>query len=237
MMRQIPTVTKNILIINILLFFASNAIPVLDHNLTAFYIENGNFKIWQVITHMFMHGSIAHLFFNMMALYMFGSVLESYWGPKKFLNYYIICGLGAFALQQTFNYIEIHNAINHLSQAQIGQLLDPNITSIRYDTVEELNYSKKFFSAYHNGLVGASGCIFGLLIAYGMMFPNHELFLMFIPVPIKAKWFVLGYGAVEFFLAFQNRPDDNIAHFAHLGGMLVGYIMLKIWQRQGKLYN
>lgn len=168
---------------------------------------------------------------------MFGAVLEKYWGAKKFLNYYLLCGLGAFALHQFIDYLEIQKMVAAMPTELVEEVMLNGNAALQ----EGKNYTNDMAAslniAMNVGLVGASGCLFGLLIAFGVMFPNTELMLLFLPVPIKAKWFVLGYGVIEFLQAFQNRPDDNVAHFAHLGGMIFGFIILKLWQSQGKLYS
>jgi membrane associated rhomboid family serine protease len=167
----------------------------------------------------------------------FGALLESYWGARKFLNYYLICGLGAFALHQFISYIEIH----HLMAEMPSELLNEVLMNGRQALMESKNFvdhnAAQLNLAINVGLVGASGCLFGLLIAYGMLFPNSELMLLFLPFPIKARYFVIGYGAIELLLALADRQGDNVAHYAHIGGMLIGYIILKYWQKQGKLYS
>jgi len=238
MLERLPIVTKNILIINVLLFLACQVLPEqFETALTGYYFQSENFRPWQIITHMFMHGSVTHIFFNMFGVYMFGSALEHYWGAKRFLNYYLLCGLGAFALHQFISYLEIQKMISQLPSDLVREVFMNGNAALQ----EGKNYTNEVAAnlnlALNIGLVGASGCLFGLLLAYGVMFPNSELMLMFIPVPIKAKWFVLGYGAIELMLAFRNAPGDNVAHFAHLGGMIFGYIIIKIWQKQGKLYS
>jgi membrane associated rhomboid family serine protease len=237
MFNQLPVVTKNILIINILMFLGCEAIPALQEPLTGYYFESESFRIWQVLTHMFMHGGIGHLFMNMFGVYMFGALLESYWGAKKFLNYYLICGLGAFGLHQFISYIEIHHLMSQLPL----ELVDEVLTNGRQALLESKNFvdpgAAKLNLAMNVGLVGASGCLFGLLIAYGMLFPNSELMLLFLPFPIKARYFVIGYGVIELLLALADRQGDNVAHYAHIGGMLIGYVILKYWQKQGRLYS
>lgn len=238
MLERLPVVTKNILIINVLVFLACQVMPEsFDKALTGYYFQSENFRSWQIVTHMFMHGNLMHIFFNMFGVYMFGSTLEHYWGPKRFLNYYLLCGLGAFGLHQFITYIEVQQLSSELS----GDLLRQVYLIGNEALMEGKNFTNPTAAnlniALNIGLVGASGCLFGLLLAYGMMFPNAELFLMFLPIPIKAKWFVLGYGAIELVMALRNAPGDNVAHFAHLGGMIFGYIILKYWQKKGKLYS
>jgi membrane associated rhomboid family serine protease len=210
---------------------------MLKEPLTGYYFASPSFRIWQIITHMFMHGGIGHLFMNMFGVYMFGALLESYWGPKKFLNYYLICGLGAFGLHQFISFLEIQHLMNILP----SELLNDVLSNGHQALLENKNYvdadAAKLNLAINVGLVGASGCLFGLLIAYGMMFPNSEMMLLFLPFPIKARYFVIGYGAIELLLALANRQGDNVAHYAHIGGMLIGFLILKYWQKQGKLYS
>jgi len=237
MFNNLPAVTKNILLINIILFLACEAIPLLKEPLTGYYFERESFRIWQVITHMFMHGGVGHLFMNMFGVYMFGALLESYWGPKKFLNYYLVCGLGAFGLHQFISYLEIHNLMSQMPSELVNEVLSNG----RQALMESKNFvdhnAAKLNIAMNVGLVGASGCLFGLLIAYGMLFPNSELMLLFLPFPIKARYFVIGYGVIELLLALADRQGDNVAHYAHIGGMLIGYVILKYWQKQGRLYS
>jgi len=237
MFQQLPVVTKNIIIINILVFLGCAAIPALEPPLTGYYFGSESFRPWQIITHMFMHGSVTHILMNMFGVYMFGALLESYWGPKKFLNYYLLCGLGAFALHQFISYLEIQHLMSILPDDIIYSVLSEGHAAL----ADHKNFvdpdAAKLNLAINVGLVGASGCLFGLLIAYGMMFPNSELMLLFIPFPIKARYFVIGYGAIELLLALANRQGDNVAHYAHLGGMIIGFVILKYWQKQGKLYS
>lgn len=189
--QQIPVVVKNILIINIVLFAAkfllSNRFD-LDRYLDLFPIGSDNFKPHQFISYMFMHADLSHIFLNMLAVYMFGSILENIWGAKRFLNFYIFCGLGAAALQLAIS----------------------------------------AFNNEYTILLGASGAVFGLLVAFAMMFPNTELQLYFI-IPVKAKYLVIGYALFELYNGFFSH--DNVAHFAHLGGLAVGIIILLIWKR------
>ncbi len=189
--QQIPMVVKNILIINIVLFVArfllSDKID-LDRYLDLYPIGTPYFKPHQFITYMFMHADMVHIFFNMIGVYMFGSILENIWGAKRFLNFYILCGLGAAAAQLGISY----------------------------------------FNDQYTILLGASGAVFGLLVAFAMMFPNTELYLYF-AIPIKAKYLVIGYALFELYNGFFSH--DNVAHFAHLGGLVVGIIILLIWKR------
>ena len=223
--QSLPTVTKNILIINILLFaatwfFEKQGIDLINI-LGLHYIKAPDFKPYQFVTYMFMHGGFMHIFFNMYAVYMFGSILENTWGPKRFLFYYIFTGLGAAAIQLLVYYFQLM-PIMEQTNALLAETKDYILQS---QIIEQRD-------AYLNRMivVGASGSLFGLLIAFGMIFPNTELMMMFIPIPIKAKYFVAGYGAIELFSGIHNSSADNVAHFAHIGGMLFGFILLMIWK-------
>jgi len=224
----LPVVVKNLLIINILFFvatwvFASRQIDLINL-LGVFYFDSPHFRPWQLITHMFMHGGWEHILFNMFALYMFGSVLENVWGPRRFLIYYLLTGLGAISLQMAVQAAELYSMIGGIT--------------IHPDTViaGQAIYSK-INSIYAYPMVGASGAIFGLLIAFAMLFPNAELFLFFIPIPVKAKYLLPTYILLELYLGVSQFSGDTIAHFAHLGGALVGFIILKTWNtgRPGRL--
>ena len=229
-MRSATPVVKNIIIINVLFFLGSMAIPGLDNALSGYYWSSPNFQPWQIVTHMFMHAGVGHIFFNMYGLYLFGSALESYWGPKRFLTYYIASGLGAFVLHNAMTYYELSQIIPQLS------LSDWDL--VRAEGANAMNNGQNFIdplmrkanATLNTGMVGASGAVFGILLAFGMLFPNTELMLLFPPIPLKAKWLVFGYGALELYSAMQANPGDNVAHFAHLGGRISGYILLKYWQ-------
>ena len=207
----LPTIVKNILIINGLLFLATVTLNSqgidLRRVLGLYHWNSENFNTWQIISHMFMHGDFTHLFFNMFAVWMFGTQLENLWGSKRFLNYYILTGFGAAIL---------HFIIFHFYEL-------PSMP---------LNYQNILISKHI--VLGASGCLFGLLVAFGLLFPNTRLFFLFIPFPIKAKYFVIIYGLAELYYGIQNNPADNIAHFAHLGGMLFGFLIIKYWQYTNK---
>ena len=218
----LPLVVKNLLIINGLLYLADIVMARygidLGNILGLHFFMASDFHAYQLFTYMFMHGNFSHLFFNMFALWMFGNTLENIWGSKRFLLYYILCGLGAGLVQEGVQYIEY---VVTLSQYQNVNMGGGQIIPM----AEYLNYMTT---------VGASGAIYGLLLAFGMMFPNSMIYLYFF-VPIKAKWFVIGYAVIELLTGvFSN--GDHVAHFAHLGGMLVGLIILLIWKKKGRLY-
>lgn len=220
--NSIPPVTKNLLIINVLMWLATIAIGINPETgsyrlvdwLGLHIIGAEKFNVAQLITYMFLHdpSSFGHVFFNMFSVFMFGRTLEEVWGGKRFLFYYITTGIGAGLIQEATWYIEYGSAISH------------DVALVGWEVL----------SHHINGFVtiGASGAVFGILLAFGMLFPNAPLYLMFIPVPIKAKWFVLGYGIIELFLGVSST-SDGIAHFAHLGGMLVGVILILYWRKKG----
>lgn len=235
---SIPPVTRNLLIINVLVFLAYallKSVPMLEY-LALFYYKSPYFMPHQFITYMFMHGSFGHLFFNMFALFMFGRTLEMVWGPKRFLIYYLATGIGASLL---------HLLIVHAQVLSLEGMVSPDvlhnfyssITSNVQPTMEELGVLKKIAQTINVPMVGASGAIFGILVGFGMLFPNAELMMIPIPIPIKAKYFVIGYGALELFLGLSNSPSDNVAHFAHLGGLLTGLIFLLYWKKKGTLHG
>ena len=228
-MNNIPPVVKNLLIINVIFFFATwlfqqqgNAI---QEYLAVFYFDSPYFKIWQPITYMFMHGSIAHIFFNMFALYSFGSILEAHWGGKRFINFYLITGLGALALQWGVQAFEVY------------QLTGSSVNNLATLTVQNESDLRTLQQIYFGPMVGASGAIFGLLVAFGMLYPNLEMYIMFIPVPVKAKYIVPVYIVLELVLGFSKIEGDSIAHFAHLGGALIGFILVKIWRNKTTYYD
>ncbi len=224
MLQNAPQVVKNLIIINVLFFVASMLVGE-DQAVTwlaGTYPGSPFFQPWQIITHMFMHGGLGHLFFNMFALYMFGSQLERLWGPQRFLNYYIISGLGGFFLHEFFIGLDFYQTYGTFFPDR-AQLVPSGMTDRQAIYILESTFGR---------VVGASGAVFGILLAFGLLFPNTRLMLLFPPIPIKAKYFVMGYGLIELGLALDNGSGDNVAHFAHLGGMLFGYILLKRWQKE-----
>ncbi|MBQ3580934.1 MAG: rhomboid family intramembrane serine protease [Bacteroidales bacterium] len=197
---MLPTGVKHLLIINVLMFAATYVLERLGYlqitNMLCLWpLGSGLFRIWQPLSYMFMHAGLDHIFFNMFALWMFGYVLENYWGTKRFVAYYLVCGIGA--------------AITHMAMSLLFKM--PLVPT-----------------------VGASGAVYGILLAFGMMFPNERIYLYFL-MPIKAKWFVIGYAAIELFEGFFRA--DNVAHFAHLGGMLFGLILILLWRRRNRNDN
>lgn len=213
----LPLVVKNLLIINGIFFLATIAMDMVWHidlaqYLGLHYIGASDFRPYQFVTYMFMHGSFAHLFFNMFALWMFGNAIENAWGPKRFLIFYFVCGIGAGLTQELVQYIQFSD-IHNFQNVNLGGRIVP---------VED----------YLNMLttVGASGAVYGILLAFGMMWPNSMIYLYFL-IPIKTKWFVLIYGLLELFTGFSSI--DNVAHFAHVGGMVFGLLLILYWKNQG----
>ena len=217
----LPVVVKNLVIINGILFLAEFVLARfsidLSNTLGLHFFMASDFRPWQLLTYMFMHGNFSHLFFNMFALWMFGATLENIWGPKRFLLLYVLCGLGAGLMQEGVQYIEYVTSLSHYQNVNMGGHIIPMGQYLNYMTT-----------------VGASGAIYGLLLAFGMMFPNSMIYLYFL-VPIKAKWFVIAYAVIELLTGIFST-GDHVAHFAHLGGMLVGLIILLVWKKKGRLY-
>ena len=225
---NLTPVVKNLLIINLIFFLVFILFDRMDPRgpittlFGAFYFNSPAFRPWQIITYMFMHGGWAHILFNMFALFSFGPILESTIGPKKFFNMYFICGIGAVLLQMLVQAIQVHNITGGFTIAQ------PQIEASYYQYGGI--HAQKLFDIYHGPLVGASGAIFGILVAFAMLYPNLELMIMFIPVPVKAKYIIPVYIVFELYSGFSQFSGDNVAHFAHLGGALIGFIMVKIWR-------
>lgn len=201
-MKNLPTITKNLLIINGLIFMAELALPKafpalhLESEMALYYVGSPWFRLYQPVTYMFAHASIDHIFFNLFALWMFGRILENVWGPKRFLTYYMACGLGAAAMQELLQFAGV---------IPVGQ-----------------------------SVIGASGAVYGLLLAFGVLFPNMEMYIIPFPFPIKAKWMVIGYTVIELLEGIFSF--GNVAHFAHLGGMVFGFLLILYWRKHGKSY-
>lgn len=224
-MRNIPTITKNLLIINIAAFVATMLYGkdaygeyLLNDTLGLHFFLAPDFHIYQLFTYMFMHGGFEHILFNMFALWMFGCVVENVWGPKKFLFYYISCGVGAGLFQELAQFVQFYvvasSGIPGFSLSDIWAVAAANGASLNSWTT-----------------VGASGAIYAILLAFGMIFPEERIFIFPLPIPIKAKWFVMGYAAIELFSAIATT-GDGVAHIAHLGGMVFGFFMIRYWNKQ-----
>jgi rhomboid-like protein len=240
---HIPPVVKNLLIINVIFYIATLMFggPMMTQVLGVHYFDSPDFRIWQVITYMFMHdfSSLFHIMFNMFALYTFGSTIEYTMGSKRFLNFYLITGLGALALQLMVQSIEVYNISGSI--VNNGSFMVDSLKrtiSFNPDLISK-DQASTLLGIYLTPMVGASGAIFGLLIAFGMLFPNAELFIMFIPVPVKAKYIIPVYVLLELVLGVKQFSGDSVAHFAHLGGALFGFILVKIWhlKRHDNFYD
>ncbi|MDY4498290.1 MAG: rhomboid family intramembrane serine protease [Prevotella sp.] len=218
-MRNIPVVTKNLLLVNIIAFVATWILQLrgLDLNelLGLHFFMAADFQVWQLLTYMFLHSGFTHILFNMFALWMFGVVIENVWGPKKFLFYYISCGVGAGIMQEIAQFFSFYFTIS----AQDPTIGFGELFAIGHQLSTQLNGWTT---------IGASGAVYAILLAFGMIFPNERIFIFPLPIPIKAKWFVMFYVAIELFSAMSSS-GDNVAHMAHLGGMLFGYLMIRYW--------
>lgn len=225
--NYLPPVIKNLLIINGLVFLATMAFPDLLGKLALYFPTSPNFQPYQIVTHMFTHGSLSHIFFNMFALWMFGAMLENVWGPKRFLTFYLITGLGAAFLHMGFNAYELQHAVGTLT---------PDVTiNGDYYTGNFSEHQMSKIASCWAPTVGASGAVYGILIAFGMLFPNTLIYL-YLLIPIKAKYLVVILIAIEIYMGFVNSPTDNIAHFAHLGGALFGFLLVKYWSRDKRKF-
>jgi len=262
-MYRISPVVKNLLIINVL-FFAATYLSGMQFNidltrhLALYYPASEYFRPYQYVTYMFMHGGMAHIFFNMYALWLFGTAIENAWGGKRFLFYYFFTGIGAAVLHTLVNYFVNSGMVSDITAFQntpSPELFKQFVESHKwyfnqnvYDFIHQWSLSpnnpgyvatalENMRNIYQTTIniptVGASGAVFGILLAFGMMYPNAQLMLIIPPIPVKAKWLVVGYGALELVLAF-SQPGSNIAHFAHLGGMLFGFILIKYWIAQAR---
>ncbi len=238
-MGRMTDTVKVLLIINVIFFIGTLTVGEYTYKLfSLWFFQNDNFGVWQIITHMFMHGSFMHILFNMYALWAFGSPIEQMLGQKKFLFFYFSCGIGAAIIHSLVNYFHVQSGYNALVEAGmtpegIKQLLNTGqystaiLESVSRDTLESL------YISFNTPAVGASGAIYGILVAFGMLFPNVALFLIFVPVPIKAKIFIPVLIAIDLFsgLTGYSLFGGGIAHFAHVGGALFGFIMMWYWKK------
>jgi len=241
-LRNIPSVTLNLLIINVLFFLANDLISVrfgvdLNRFLGLHFVKSSFFYPFQFISYMFMHGNWAHLFFNMFGLFMFGRVLEHFWGGKKFLLFYFIAGIGAGLVQEIVWYIDYLSVIQNVSYENLLIVKQEGYAVLQDDKNYSDEYLGRLNILLHTATIGASGSLFGILFAFGFMFPKEKIMLIFLPIPIPARIFVIIYAVAELFFGVANFSWDNIAHFAHLGGALFGLIMIFWWRKKGKLFN
>ena len=236
-MGRITEIVKHLLIINIIFFFASSVLGEIMYDLFAMhYPNNPNFFIWQPITHMFMHGDLTHILFNMFGLWMFGTPLEQMWGKQKFIFFYISAGLGAALLQATIYHIDIVSvnqilSENGLSKGEIDLFYETG--RLNTSLIQSIGEDRLFsgIQSFKALMVGASGALYGILVAFAILFPNVQLMLLFPPIPIKAKYFVPILILFDLFFGFTSYSVGPIAHFAHVGGALTGFIMMWYWKK------
>jgi membrane associated rhomboid family serine protease len=241
MFPQLTPVTRNIIILNVIFFAVTFLLPNLDLEslLAGYFPLSPNFRSWQIVTHMFMHGSVMHIVFNMLTLYSFGPVLEQVLGQKKFIILYFAAGLGGFLLYNLWNYYEVSQITNFLTSKdfdihEIYKYANFNYNGerpINSNDPEVIDAAKKLFVILSTPMVGASGAIFGVIAAFSTLFPDAKLIFMFIPFPIKAKYLTPIIIVVSLFLGFGQFSGDNIAHFAHLGGALIGFLYIWNWKK------
>ena len=237
-MNPLPTVTKNLLIINVLMFLAALAAERygidLGEYLGLHFILSEQFNAAQFFTYMFMHAGFLHVFFNMFAVWMFGRILEQVWGPKRFLTYYLICGIGAGIIQELVTGIHYYTLQAGLSPEAVEAVMREGGDALQ----QGMNFVDPVLGnlnlTLHSSTVGASGAVYGILLAFGMLFPNERMFIFPLPMPIKAKWFVIGYAVIELYAGLANNAADNVAHFAHLGGMIFGFFLIMYWKKKNK---
>jgi len=240
--NMLPPVIKNLLIINVLFYLATLALSsTFNYDLVRLlglhFPLSQDFGVWQIVSYMFMHSptSFMHILFNMFALWMFGNTLENVWGSKRFLNYYLITGIGAGIVQIIVAWFRISAVEAGMAAEQITIVLQEGADVIS----KGMNYQDpamaELNAIINTPTVGASGAVFGILLAFGMMFPNSLIYVYF-AIPVKAKYFVMIYGAIELYSGFANNAGDNVAHFAHLGGMIFGFFLIKYWKKKGMLY-
>lgn len=234
----IPPVVKNLIIINVimlLLMYIGKAVWGIDLNsiLGIYFPKSEHFRSWQVVTHMFMHGGFIHLFFNMFALWMFGRILEQVWGPRRFLLYYLVTGLGAAFTHEFVQWLQYRHLMAALTPEQLQYIYDSGSQLLNQGKNFADNSMGQLNMILNIPTVGASGAVYGVLLAFGVLFPNTQLMFIFPPIPVKAKYVVIGYGVLELYLAITS-PGSNIAHAAHIGGMLFGYILIRYWRKTTK---
>lgn len=241
MLNNLTPVVRNLLIVNVILFILKRQ-GFNDDWLMLHYFEAPDFHIYQLVSYLFIHADLGHIFGNMFALFMFGPLLERLWGAKRFIIFYFVCGIGAGLLYSVIHYFEL-SELRRITEVCLQDPTPLNLNSyaahqgfsdllggrpMTVDLVRQY-YSQVLSSGV---LEGASGAIFGILMAFGMLFPNTELFMFLIPFPIKAKYFVTLYGLYELYAGIQRAHGDNVAHFAHVGGMLFAFILIRYWGSQ-----
>lgn len=239
--RQLPPVTKHLIIINVIIWLALQFMsPAMQNKFidvcALHYFSSDSFNPAQLILYMFVQKDFFHLFFNMFAVFMFGMVIERTFGSKRFLFYYISCGIGAALIQLGVFAIMIAHYASMLPEGETVQHIISYPVPSGYMLSTGVSSIDNIWSLVNTPCIGASGAVFAILLAFGMLFPRAPMYLFFIPVPVQARWVVLGYGALELLQGLSNNAGDNVAHFAHLGGMLIGLILLLWWKKKG-LFN
>ncbi|MCQ2068646.1 MAG: rhomboid family intramembrane serine protease [Bacteroidaceae bacterium] len=225
-MNKLPPVTKNLLIINVLCWMGTMALGKYGidlHKLFGLHFFLApSFKIWQLVTYMFLHDGFQHIFFNMFAVWMFGRVMEVEWGPRKYLLFYLVCGIGAGLMQELCQFVHYELVYANYEVVAMGGGV----------TIPMMQYLDRILT------VGASGAVYGILLGYGMTYPENRIVVLFpVPFPVKAKWLVVGYVVLELVLGLRNSAADNVAHFAHLGGMLAGFLLILYWKHKERKDN
>ncbi|MDX2361200.1 MAG: rhomboid family intramembrane serine protease [Crocinitomicaceae bacterium] len=233
---NMPDVVKNLLILNVLFFLATVVMQgqgIDLHRMLGMHYPSSNlFRPYQVITHFFMHGDFYHLLFNMFGLVIFGSHLERTWGKKRFFIFYFVTAIGALFLHTLVQGIEIYQITGEIfPQFDVYNIREVAGNRITWDVNPGTQAYADASSHYVVGILGASGAVYGLLMAFALLFPNTQFMLLFPPIPIKAKWMAIILGAMALYQAYQNSAEDSVAHFAHLGGMLFGFILIYIWRK------
>lgn len=237
-MNRIPVVTKNLLAINVVMFLAlivadKNGID-LNNILGLHFYMSEEFHPYQLVTYMFMHGGFSHLFFNMFALFMFGRTLEYVWGPKRFLIFYVVAGLGAAFVQELVGAVRFYNLVEGVDAEMLTLVFEEGVAALREGKNFILPKLAELNLVLNSQTVGASGAVYAILLGFGMLFPNERMYVFPVPFPIKAKYFVIGYALIELYMGTMGTPD-GVAHFAHLGGMLFGFLLIKLWRNKGEI--
>ena len=236
-MNAISDSVKHLIIINAIFFLATLIFGDIIYNLFSLhYFENPRFEIWQPLTHMFMHGNLNHILFNMFGLWMFGSPLEKMWGRNKFIYFYLSAGFGAALVQMLVYYYQFSSISTEIYQLGYGfNSIDKLLNEGLYDTriLDQISESSliSLVQSYNSSMVGASGALYGILVAFAIIFPNSELFILFIPFPVKAKYLVPVLIFGDLFFGFSSYSVGPIAHFAHLGGALTGFLLMWYWKK------
>ena len=237
-MNRIPVVTKNLLAINVVMFLAALVAAQkgfdLDNILALHFFKSEEFHPYQLVTYMFMHGGFSHLFFNMFALFMFGRTLEYVWGPKRFLIFYVVAGVGAGLVQEAVGAMRYFSLVEGIDADMLALVFSEGAAALQEGKNFVLPQLAELNLVLNSQTVGASGAVYAILLGFGMLFPNERMFIFPLPFPIKAKFFVIGYALIELYLGTVGTPD-GVAHFAHLGGMLFGLVLILLWRKKGEI--